>query len=123
HVPAPGYVVADAVGGIRLKWTEQADETVSSWESFPPRPGALPRFVDHQDRLLPNGLEPNVELAEGIVPTAEFRDRLRAVVPAEPATSYLRDHTLFDAAAYRVAHRLRGGLAPLETRYRRLIGE
>lgn len=123
HVPAPGYVIADAVGGIRLKGTEQADETVSSWESFPPWPGARPRFVDHQDRLLPHGLEPNVELAEGLVPTAEFRERLRALAPAEPATSYLRDHALFDAAAYRVAHRVRAGLPPLETEYQRLIGD
>lgn len=123
HVPAPGYVVAATAGGIRLKWTDAADENTPSWESLPPRSGALPRFADHQDRLLPRGSVPHIELAEGTVPIAEFRDRLRGLMPDEPSTSYLRDHRLFDAAAHRVAHRLRAGLPPLETGYQRLIGE
>ncbi|KJK58182.1 hypothetical protein UK12_11765 [Saccharothrix sp. ST-888] len=125
HVPAPGYVVADLRGGVRLKWADGADERADAWRSHPPHASAVPRFADHQDRLLPRGLPPHLEPAEGrpaVMTTAEVRDQLRRLLPARPACSYLGDHRLFDEAAHRVARRLRAGLPPLETEYRRLLG-
>ncbi|WP_159394192.1 hypothetical protein [Streptomyces sp. NRRL S-495] len=125
HVPAPGYVVADMRRGVRLKWADGADERADAWRSHPPHAGAVPRFADHQDRLLPRGLPPHLEPADGrsaMMTTAEVRDRLRRLLPAVPTSAYLGDHRLFDEAAHRVARRLRAGLPPLETEYRRLLG-
>ncbi|MFB8238741.1 hypothetical protein ACFC58_19525 [Kitasatospora purpeofusca] len=125
HVPAPGYVVADMRRGVRLKWADGADERADAWRSHPPHAGAVPRFADHQDRLLPRGLPPHLEPADGrsaMMTTAEVRDRLRRLLPAVPSSAYLGDHRLFDEAAHRVARRLRAGLPPLETEYRRLLG-
>ncbi|MGK4579216.1 hypothetical protein [Kitasatospora sp. HPMI-4] len=125
HVPAPGYVVADLRRGVRLKWADGADERADAWRSHPPHASAVPRFADHQDRLLPRGLPPHLEPADGrsaMMTTAEVRDQLRRLLPAGPTSAYLGDHRLFDEAAHRVARRLRAGLPPLETEYRRLLG-